>query len=270
MIHASPPTNPLPGLATVTVCLDDLPGLQATFESLRAQTRAPEQWIVADGGSTDGTRDWLTHNDWPGLRWTSERDGGIYEGMNRGLREARADYVLFLNSGDVLANPIVLESVADAIANAGSRPSLLYGDCLELDVRGATHFRRARRPGWVPIGMPTSHQAMYFRRDAIGEGYDTQFRLSGDYAAVVKLYRVHRGSDFTYLPAVLCRAQLGGRSEQKRREGLREDFEIRRTLLGMSAPASGALRALHLAHAWIKRRVPVLHRMVRYGRDPAL
>jgi putative colanic acid biosynthesis glycosyltransferase len=252
-------------IAVVTVCLNDLPGLKLTFESLRIQTQLPQQWIVADGASRDGTPDWLRTLNFPLLAWTSEPDGGIYDAMNKGLERADADYVLFLNSGDVLATPDVLDVVSNALAGCADQPSLLYGDCFEVDERGVNHLRRARPAWWVPVGMPTCHQAMLFRMDAIKDGFDTRYRLHGDYAAVSALYKRVRGQDFEHIQIPLCRFKLGGRSDQQARALLRESFEIRRRVLGMAVAPALILHALHGLHALIKRYVPMLHRLVRYG-----
>lgn len=249
----------------MTVCLNDLPGLQSTYESVRSQTTPPSQWIVVDGASTDGTQDWLGTLDWPFLTWSSGRDGGIYQGMNTGLRQARADYVLFLNSGDVFCAPDVLETVADCLARSAPRPALLYGDCLEVDLRGRAFLRRARPAWWVWLGMPTTHQAMYFRSDALRDGFDTRFRWSGDYDAVARLYMARRGIDFLRLPEPLCHFHLGGRSDQHRRAFLRENLDIRRRVLGMSAPTAYILHAAHHVQGWIKKYVPAVHRWMRYG-----
>lgn len=257
--------QPGPTVAVVTVCLNDLRGLQSTYDSLRAQTVPPRQWIVADGASTDGTQDWLRTVDWSPLTWSSQADGGIYEGMNHGLRLVGTDYVLFLNSGDVLASPADLEAVDRAIAHTAPKPSLLYGDCLEVDASGVSSLKRARGPYWVPIGMPTSHQAMFFRVDSIPGGFDLRYRLSSDYAAVASLFTSDKGADFLHLPRPLCRFGLGGRSHKHRISALREDFAIRRRVVGMSAPAAILLYVLHYLHWLIKQYVPVLHRLARYS-----
>ncbi len=257
-------THTAPLISVVTVCLDDLRGLQSTYESVHAQTTPPHQWIVADGASTDGTQEWLGNLDWPLLIWSSSKDGGIYQGMNRGLRQVRADYVLFLNSGDVFSASDVLESVSDCLARIASRPSLLYGDCLEVDLKGRAYLRRARPAWWVRLGMPTTHQAMYFRTDALPGGFDTRYRWSGDYDAVARLYMSRMGRDFVHLSKPLCRFHLGGRSDQYRRAFLRENLDIRRRVLGMSVPPAYMLHAAHHVQGWIKKYVPAIHRWMRY------
>ena len=173
--------------------------------------------------------------------------------------------MLFLNSGDVLADDGVLQAVASALAAAVDPPVLLFGDCYEVDRRGIHHMRRARPAWWVPVGMPTCHQAMYFRRNAIPDGFDTHYRLHADYAAVGALYARHNGNDFQRMPAALCRFQFGGRSDQQRSLLLREASEIRQRVLGMNALSVAALHALHALHGWVKQYVPALHRFVRYS-----
>jgi putative colanic acid biosynthesis glycosyltransferase len=251
-------------MAIVTVCLNDLAGLKSTYESLRNQTQPPRQWIVADGDSSDGTQAWLKNIEWPLMTWSSAADGGIYQGMNSGLRQVDADYVLFLNSGDTLAGPGVLRDIFEVLANSPSEPSLLFGDCYVVEENGQQFRRRARAASWVPLGMPTSHQAMVFRTAALVPGFDTRFRLSGDYAAVMKLYAANRGADFMYVPTPLCRFQLGGRSDQHRRNGLQEDRQIRRETLGMGPLTAGILHVAHSAQGWLKRKVPTVHRLMRY------
>ena len=207
----SPPT-----IAVVTVCLNDLAGLKKTYESVHGQTMPPLQWIVADGASSDGTVEWLGHTEWAPMSWSSKADGGIYQGMNGGIERAQADYLLFLNSGDTLAGPGVLQSVVQELARLPERPVLLFGDSFEVDRWHRPNLRRARPAWWVWVGMPTTHQAMFFRRDALPSGFDTRYRLSGDYAAVTSLYRMRGGADFHHLPVPFAHFHLGGRSDQLR------------------------------------------------------
>lgn len=254
-----------PDIDIVTVCLDDLAGLQKTYESIRVQTRPPRQWIVADGGSSDGTVEWLRTVDSPLLSYSSRADGGIYQGMNHGLQRADADFVLFLNSGDLLAGPAVLEAVESRLAELPERPVLLFGDSFEVDRRMRPNLRRARPAWWVWLGMPTTHQAMFFRRDALPEGFDTRYRLSGDYAAITALYRKRRGRDFHHFPLPVAHFHLGGRSDQFRRRFLRENLDIRRRVLGMPALPALALHVAHYVHGWIKSHLPALHGFFRYG-----
>jgi putative colanic acid biosynthesis glycosyltransferase len=252
-------------LAVITVCLNDLDGLKKTYGSIRMQSRPPSRWIVADGGSSDGTLGWLQQLDWQPLSFSSQSDGGIYQGMNHGLQGADADYVLFLNSGDSLAGDHVLESVETELAGLQPLPALLFGDSFEVDRWSQPNLRRARPAWWVWFGMPTTHQAMFFRRDALATGFDTRYRLSGDYAAVCSLYRVRRGADFRHLALPVAYFHLGGRSDRQRPQLLRENLEIRRKILGVPALPAFLLHVAHYVHGWVKYHLPWLHGWMRYG-----
>lgn len=253
-------------LSIVTVCLNDLTGLRTTYESVHIQTRPPDEWIVVDGGSSDGTTDWLEQNRWTPLRWTSGRDGGIYEGMNLGLRRVESGYVLFLNSGDTLASPNELEAVELEIERLQDLPALILCDSLEVDRKHRSYLRRSRPTWWVWLGMPTTHQAMFFRRDALGSGFDVRYRLGADYAAVCSLYCKNGGSDFHHFARAICDFYLGGRTDQFRRESLREMHRVRREVLGMSSAPSMLLHAAHHVQRWVKSDLPFLHRLFRYGK----
>jgi putative colanic acid biosynthesis glycosyltransferase len=254
-----------PDIAIVTVCLNDLAGLKKTYESIRAQTKPAAQWIVADGGSNDGTVEWLRSIQWEILSYSSRADGGIYQGMNHGLQRADAAFVLFLNSGDLLADSTVLESVESRLAELEEWPVLLFGDSFEVDRWMRPNLRRARPAWWVWLGMPTTHQAMFFRRDALPSGFETRYRLSGDYAAVTSLYRAQRGTNFHHLARPVAHFHLGGRSDQLRRKFLLENLEIRRRILGMPVLPAMVLHLAHRVHGWIKYHLPWLHGMFRYG-----
>lgn len=98
-------------LSIITINYNDAKGLQKTIESVACQTWKNFEYIVIDGGSLDGSqavienyKDSITYS-------VSEKDKGIYNGMNKGIKEAKGEYLLFLNSGDTLLNNTVLEVV---------------------------------------------------------------------------------------------------------------------------------------------------------------
>ena len=87
-------------LSIITVNYNDAKGLERTIKSVISQTFHDYEFIIIDGGSTDGSVDVIkqyeNHIDY----WVSEKDGGIYPGMNKGLRQAKGDYLNFMNGGD--------------------------------------------------------------------------------------------------------------------------------------------------------------------------
>ena len=92
----------------VTVTRNDAGNLLETIESVAAQTYQNREYIVIDGGSTDGTRELLTKYNNVIDGWVSEPDEGIYHAMNKGAQRATGEWVMFLNSGDLFFNDHIL------------------------------------------------------------------------------------------------------------------------------------------------------------------
>ena len=87
-------------LSIITVNLNNLEGLKRTYDSIVCQTFTDYEWIVIDGGSTDGSREFIEEHQNTISYWCSEPDKGIYNAMNKGVRHAHGQYCLFMNSGD--------------------------------------------------------------------------------------------------------------------------------------------------------------------------
>ena len=98
-------------LTIVTINLNNKDGLQKTIDSIISQTYKNYEWIVIDGGSTDGSKELIeTYNNYINY-WVSEKDYGIYDAMNKGIRASRGEYLLFLNSGDKLYDRKVINEI---------------------------------------------------------------------------------------------------------------------------------------------------------------
>lgn len=87
-------------LSIITVNLNNKAGLERTFKSVFSQTYQDFEYIVIDGGSTDGSKELIEANTDKIDYWVSEPDKGIYNAMNKGIKIAKGEYLLFLNSGD--------------------------------------------------------------------------------------------------------------------------------------------------------------------------
>ena len=96
----------------VTINRNNASGLEKTMQSVASQTFKDFEYIIIDGASTDASVDVIKAReaDFAHIKWMSEPDSGIYNAMNKGIRMATGDYVQFLNSGDCLAAPDVMES----------------------------------------------------------------------------------------------------------------------------------------------------------------
>lgn len=98
-------------LTVITINYNNRQGLTNTIQSVEAQSVKNFEWIVVDGASTDGSRELITEHTDIITTWVSEPDLGIYNAMNKGIRMAHGEYLLFLNSGDYLATADVIKKV---------------------------------------------------------------------------------------------------------------------------------------------------------------
>jgi glycosyltransferase involved in cell wall biosynthesis len=159
--------GPGPVLSIVTVTLNALQGLRETVESVAAQGWEGIEHIVIDGASTDGSVRYLESLGAKIAYWRSRRDGGIYDAMNAGLSKAAGQYVLFLNSGDVLVGRLL-------------GPDRDPGRLLPVSRRGLsgkTVFYRVRDRRQC---MPYCHQGILFRNRGLAP-FDTRYRIAADY-----------------------------------------------------------------------------------------
>ena len=101
----------MPKLSIITINLNNKAGLEKTINSVLGQSYKDYQFIIIDGGSSDGSKAVLEHIDNKNTIVISEKDNGIYDAMNKGINLAKGEYLLFLNSGDSLNVPTTLSEV---------------------------------------------------------------------------------------------------------------------------------------------------------------
>ena len=102
-------------ISIITINYSDLAGLKKTMASVLDQTFKGIEYIIIDGGSTDGSAKYIEQHSEKLSYWISEPDKGIYNAMNKGITQATGEYILFLNSADVLYNNTVIEEVSKRV-----------------------------------------------------------------------------------------------------------------------------------------------------------
>lgn len=200
-------------LAVLTICRNDLEGLKHTVASVASQTRAPDEFLVLDGGSQDGTVEYL--QGCPDVTaWKSEPDQGIADAFNKVAATASADWVVFLNGGDAFVDPRVLEDMAAVLDSLPPETGVCYGDALVVDPQG---LRPARRlVGSHEFGRgdnPLCHQAAFLRRTLQqAHPYDGRLRIGMDYDLWLRLLPV---TGFRHVDRTVCDYRLGGISSSR-------------------------------------------------------
>lgn len=199
-------------LAIVTICYNDRTGLERTFASVFAQTSREFDHIVVDGGSTDGSVEMIERNTARITHWLSEPDNGIYDAQNKGWRISTARFILFLNAGDALAGPEVVERVLPYLT---TEVEIAYGD-VQLSRAGGiyatkSHPARITTP-WL-MKEVVAHQAQFIRRDLLEryDGYDTTYRIVADYALFARAFWSGQ-LKLVKLPYVISVFDVGGLS----------------------------------------------------------
>ncbi len=223
--------NPL--ITIVTVCKNDIAGLRATEDSIRSQNERGFEWVVIDGASTDGTHEYLSGLDLDYLRFWSEADESQYEAMNKAIERSQGDYLLFLNAGDTLHDREVLARVSQKAENE----DWLIGDAVDLIGDDKMIYKRVRPLGYMRHSLPSSHQAIFFRKDAIGDirYRPDEFQVSADYAFAAEIYRSDRRSAVN-LGFPVCVFRLGGLSTKNRAGLLRDTWKVQKEILGLKLP----------------------------------
>ncbi len=217
-----------PLISVVTVVRNDLSGLRATYASLLRQDFGDFEWIVVDGGSTDGCVAFLRSVDAFSITWRSERDKGIYDAMNKGTTLAIGDYVIYLNASDCFHGTESLRGIAKVLKS--ERVDLLC--CGACYTAGKQRYkrppRRIERSIWHSV--PSVHQAMIFRRKFLDEvPYDIAFHGSADYYTTARCFI--KGARVGYLQSSVVDYVLGGYSSRHKWEAVKEAFVIQRQIL---------------------------------------
>lgn len=228
----------------ITATVNALPGLEATAESLRVQTFRDFEHVVIDGGSSDGTPDWLAAQGC-GIRWISEPDEGIADALNKALAMAEGEYVLVLQAGDTLLEPDSLMEASRRLA-AGSEADIIAFDIIfgqgDCERRVGHRFPRARLEF-----KPLAHQGILFRRSMLKRtgGFDPSFRICMDYDLLLRAKRA--GARIRRIGCPLTRMPADGVSSRLDWPSLRARFaeERRAQMLHCPGPLMRAVYALY-------------------------
>lgn len=219
----------VPQLSLVTVTYNSARTLLDTLASVRAQHYPNLQYIVIDGGSTDGTLDIVRQNQDIITEWVSEADRGVYDAMNKGIAMASGEVIGLVNSDDFL-EPGALQAVADAYRQVPTA-DVFYGNVRNIHERQGHRYEfrpsNALRRAAVK-GMPVAHPATFVTKRAYDElgAFDLRYRIAADYDLILRY--LEAGREFIHIDSVLSNMRQGGLSGQQHWCTNREVYRIKR------------------------------------------
>ena len=200
-------------LSIITINFNNCEGLQKTIESVVSQSFKDFEWIVIDGGSTDGSRELLEQYADHITYWVSELDKGVYNAMNKGIKVAKGEYVNFMNSGDVYASASILEDVFSTSHTA----DVLYGYMMRGSVDGEVNNQSMMKSNlsWIDFyrdGLP--HQSTFIKRSLFDQYglYDESLKAVSDWKFFVDAFVYHEATS-EFVPKKVAVYAEGGISD---------------------------------------------------------
>lgn len=180
-------TKPL--FSIITVVYNAIDTIERTFKSIFNQTFDDYEFIVIDGGSTDGTIDVIKRYEHLIDYWISEKDFGIYDAMNKGIYVSKGEWIHFLNAGDIYYNIYML---TDIIKNlVGERPDLIIGKTIvKKDASQILVNNNILTKELLFYNMPICHQAVFFNSWLFSKYgyYDLHYKIVADYEWLVRIF----------------------------------------------------------------------------------
>ena len=181
-------------ISVITVVFNNRAGLERTLNSIAAQEdRSAMEYIVVDGGSTDGTLELIRSHEQLIDRWVSEPDRGLYHAMNKGMSMARGNYLWFMNSGDAMYDSHALQAVLHA---AEHDADFVFGDTMFITPDGreiglmsrVTPKKLPEHPGprTFSYGMNICHQSVVVKRNMAPE-YNEAYRMVADIDWIIRI-----------------------------------------------------------------------------------
>ena len=195
----------------ITICYNEQKNIAKTIESVLNQTSVDFEYVICDGKSTDNTveiaKSYISGFEKKGVpfRIFSEKDDGIYFGMNNGIDRANGDYVMFLNAGDCFYDNDVLTQLLER--TQGKFPEVIYGDCL-LIYRGIGDLFKTNHSD-IEHGMSMAHPSTLVRSDVIKDNkFNTDYKIAADYNMMLDLYM--KGFEFLHIDIIIAKFYLDG------------------------------------------------------------
>ena len=188
--------NHKPLISIITVSFNSVSTIEKTILSIINQTYTNIEYIIIDGGSTDGTVDIIKKYSDKISYWISEPDNGIYDAMNKGALKATGEYIQYINSSDIIYKNTTTEDIIKISDNA----DIIYGDLIVDKEIGKFHLTPAPLNDFN-FRFPIFHPSTWIKKEILLQYmFDTQYTIAADFDLFRKLY--FNKKKFNYIPQI--------------------------------------------------------------------
>lgn len=216
-------------ISVITVTYNSSATLADTLESVLAQDYPDVEHVLVDGASKDNTVEIIKR--YPHVKnWISEKDAGLYDAINKGIKMATGDVVGILNSDDFFPHKGVLSAIAEKFEQPGI--DSVYGDIAFVhpgNLKKVVRLYSAKRfhPGKFAYGYMPPHPSFYARKDLFGQygDYQVDYKIAADYELLMRFLFRHKVSS-VYIPEILVYMRTGGVSNENWRSRIKLNQEI--------------------------------------------
>ena len=245
-----------PKVSIVTTTYNDRESLKKTIDQVLRQDYGNLEYIIVDGGSTDGTLEVIREaEDRLGGRlcWISEPDSGIYDGLNKGFRMATGE--ILGCCFDEFAGPDVISKMVELVEREGTDG--VHGDLCYME--GERVVRRWHQgQGHIRYGWMPGHPTLYLRREVYETYgyYKTDYRISADYEFMIRILKDEKVK-LSYLPEILIYMEHGGTSTSSLGaylEGMKEGHRALKENGAGMAWFTDVCRTLRVLAQFVKKR----------------
>lgn len=207
-------------LSIITINLNNAAGLKRTMDAISAELSADMEWIIIDGGSSDGSQEIIKSFSRQIAHWTSEPDNGIYDAMNKGVKAAQGEWVWFMNSGDLpvpgMIKKLLSEDLSDYQIVYGQNFSAINGIKGKLVIKDYAWTLLSFMNGCIP------HQSTLTRRNVLLQTpFKEQYKIAGCRIFFIETI-IQKSLKYKYFPIPLSICDLSGISSTQKNNLLKE------------------------------------------------
>ena len=218
-------------ISLITICFNSERTIEDTIRSVLSQEYSAIEYIIKDGGSTDGTKA-IVDKYLDKIQWVSKPDKGIYDAMNQGLVLATGDVIGIINSDDFFPDTRVVSRVVEQLKN--EEYGAVYGDLEYVDAEDVSKIQRSWKAniynihnflkGWMPPHPTFFLRKEYYEKHGL---FNPEFKSAGDYELMLRmLYK--EGIKPAYIPQVQMKMRAGGMSNMSIKNRIRANREDRK------------------------------------------